>query len=286
VLAIEIRDLHHTYMSGTPFAQEALRGVTLSVDHKEFVAIIGSTGSGKSTLLQHMNGLLLPQAGEAWVLGQKVGDRNTDLREMRRQVGLVLQRPEDQVFEQYAGDDVAYGPRLAGLDRPRLRERVRWAMEQVGLDFGVYRDRLTTSLSGGERRKVALAGVLAMRPRILLLDEPTAGLDPAAHLQLLDRLLAYHANGMTIVFATHDMDDVALLAERVYVLHEGRLVLSGSKREVFANHHQLQEIGLGLPSASQIAEALRARSLHVGDAFTLDEAEQAILDALQGKGRA
>ena len=263
---IEVRGVHHTYMAGTPLAQEALRGVTLSIERGEIVAIIGSTGSGKSTLLQHMNGLLLAQQGEVWILGQRVGDRNTDLREVRQRVGLVLQRPEDQVFEQYVGDDVAYGPRLGGLSRPELRERVRWAMEQVGLDFEAYRDRLTPSLSGGERRKVALAGVLAMQPLVLLLDEPTAGI--------------------TIVLATHDMDDVARLAGRIYVLHEGQVVLSGSRREVFARRAELERIGLDVPFAARLTDALRTRGMQLCDALTLDEAEQAILDAVHERAAA
>jgi energy-coupling factor transporter ATPase len=283
---IEVRGIHHTYMAGTPLAQEALRGVTLSIERGEIVAIIGSTGSGKSTLLQHMNGLLLAQRGEVWVLDQRVGDRNTDLREVRQRVGLVLQRPEDQVFEQYVGDDVAYGPRLGGLSRPELRERVRWAMEQVGLDFEAYRDRLTPSLSGGERRRVALAGVLAMQPLVLLLDEPTAGLDPAAHLELLHRLLELRAQGITIVLATHDMDDVARLAGRIYVLHEGQVVLSGSRREVFARRGELERIGLDVPFAARLTDALRRRGMQLCDALTLDEAEQAILGALHERATA
>jgi energy-coupling factor transporter ATPase len=279
---IDVQNIHHTYMAGTPLAQEALRGVTLSIERGEIVAIIGSTGSGKSTLLQHMNGLLRAQQGDVWVLGQRVRDRDTDLRELRRQVGLVLQRPEDQVFEQYVGDDIAYGPRLRGLGRAELRERVRWAMEKVGLDFGEYRDRLTATLSGGERRKVGLAGVLAMQPLVLLLDEPTAGLDPTAHRELLRRLLELRALGMTIIFATHDMEDVACLADRIYVLHNGQLILSGSTRDVFAHREELQRIGLDAPFAARLVDLLAARGMRLPDLLTLEEAEQAVSQALSG----
>jgi len=279
---IEVRELHHTYMAGTPMARVSLRGISLHVERGEVIAIIGSTGSGKSTLLQHMNGLIRPQRGEVWVNGEQVGDRRTDLRKIRRTVGLVFQRPGDQLFEQYVGDDVAYGPRLAGMRKPELRERVRWALEQVGLDFEAYRDRLTASLSGGERRRVGLATVLAMRPQVLLLDEPTAGLDPAAHAEFLKRLMQFHADGVTIVLATHDMDDVALLASRVYVLDQGRTVLQGTTREVFSHEVQLAEIGLGVPFAVSVTHHLRERGIDVDtDALTLDCAEQAILRVLQ-----
>lgn len=282
---IAVEDLHHTYMRDTPLARPSLRGIDLHVNKGEVCAIVGATGSGKSTLLQHMNGLLRPQRGRVWVDGQDTGQPSTDLRAIRRTVGLVFQRPGDQLFEQYVGDDIAYGPRLTGMGRAELRERVRWAMEQVGLGFDEYRDRLTALLSGGERRRVGLAGVLAMRPQVLLLDEPTAGLDPRAHAELLDRLFQFHADGLTIVLASHDMDDVALLARRVYVLHEGRIVLEGPTRKVFAQGPQLRSMGLGVPPMAALMEGLSARGLHVPrDVLTIAEAEQAVLAALRDWG--
>jgi len=280
---IEVRGLCHTYLAGTPLAQASLRGIDLTVDEGQVAALIGATGSGKSTLLQHLNGLLRPQQGRVWVSGHDLGDSRTDLRQIRRLVGLVFQRPEDQLFEAYVGDDVAYGPRQGGLHGAELRERVQWAMGLVGLDFERYKDRLTATLSGGERRKAGLAGVLALRPTVLLLDEPTAGLDPAARGDLLANLSALRRQGMTMLIATHNMDDVAALADVVYVLQEGRVALQGGPREVFAQVGALQALGLSVPSVVQLMVAVRARGLAVPlDVLTLDEAEAAILAAVQG----
>jgi energy-coupling factor transport system ATP-binding protein len=243
--------------------------------------------------LQHLNGLLRPQAGQVRVLGRDLGAPGTDLRRIRRSVGLVFQRPEDQIFEQYVGDDVAYGPRLVGMGKPELRERVRWALELVGLEFERYVDRMANTLSGGERRKVGLAGVLALRPQVLLLDEPTAGLDPQARADLLDRLSGLHDRGMTLLIATHNMDDVAALADRVYVLEKGRVALHGPTRQVFSQVDRLRTLGLGVPAAVTIMAAFRDRvadlpvagplgpSIDVPiDMLTLGEAERAILGAL------
>jgi energy-coupling factor transporter ATPase len=281
---IVARGLHHAYLSGTPMAQVSLRDIDLHVNRDEIVALVGPTGSGKSTLLQHLNGLLRPQEGKVWVDGHELGDPRTDLRLIRRTVGLVFQRPEDQIFEQYVGDDVAYGPRIGGMSKPALRERVRWAMELVGLDFEQYKDRLTNTLSGGERRKVGLAGVLALRPSVLLLDEPTAGLDPAARADLLERLSALHSEGVTLVLSTHNMDDVASLADRVYVLQDGQMALNGATRQVFSRIAQLRAFGLDVPAAVSIMAALRKRGLSVPlDVLSLAEAENAIVEALSGR---
>lgn len=289
---IQVRGLCHTYMAGTPLAQASLRGIDFGLDEGQTVALVGATGSGKSTLLQHLNGLLRPQAGQVRVLGYDLGDPKTDLRQVRRRMGLVFQRPGDQLFEQYVGDDVAYGPRLAGMGGADLRERVRWAMEFVGLGFEAYKDRLTFTLSGGERRKVGLAGVLALRPRVLLLDEPTAGLDPLARTELLARLQCLcdgpssdgpSSDGLSLVVATHNMDDVAALADRVYVLQDGQVALQGSTRQVFAQVGKLEALGLEVPSTVAVMAALRERGLPVPpDALTLDEAERAIEQAVEG----
>jgi len=278
---IVVNGLHHAYLSGTPMAQVSLRDIDMHVNRGEIVALVGPTGSGKSTLLQHLNGLLRPQAGQVWVDGQELGNPRTDLRLIRRTVGLVFQRPEDQIFEQYVGDDIAYGPRVGGMSKPALRERVHWAMELVGLDFEQFKDRLTNTLSGGERRKVGLAGVLALRPSVLLLDEPTSGLDPVARADLLERLSALHSEGMTLVLSTHNMDDVASLAGRVYVLQNGHMALNGATRQVFGQVEQLRAFGLDVPAAVSIMAALRERGLSVPlDTLTLAEAENAILEAL------
>jgi energy-coupling factor transport system ATP-binding protein len=271
---IEVRDLHYTYLQGTPHEVAALQGVDLTVEQGDTVGLIGPTGSGKSTLLQHLNGLLRPQAGEVRIDGHDTRDPRADLRTIRRQVGLVFQNPEDQLFERYAGDDVAFGPRNLGLSPSEIRQRVRWAMEAVGLDFEGFKDRLTMSLSEGERRRLALAGVLALKPEVLVLDEPTAGLDPKGRKDLLKWLMRWRGEQEgTIVLASHNMEDLAQLADRVYVLVEGRMVLSGSPREVFSQSEVLTRHGLGTPLAVTVMHALRARGLPVrADAITIAEA--------------
>jgi len=279
---IQVRGLSHTYMQGTPLAQVSLHGVDLTVERGEVVALVGATGSGKSTLLQHLNGLFRPQQGQVRVLGYDLGDPTVDLRAVRRAVGLVLQRPGDQLFEHFVGDDVAFAPRQMGLRGAELRERVRWAMAQVELDMQAYQDRPVATLSGGERRKVGLAGVLALRPQILLLDEPTAGLDPLARAELIDRLHTWRAEGLTMVIATHNMDDVATLADRVLVLAHGKVALCGPTRAVFAEADRLHAMALDLPFAAALMVALRRRGLDVPlDVLTLDEAERTILAFLR-----
>ena len=275
---IVVHDLYHTYMPGTPFACEALRGVDFELSAGETVGIVGSTGAGKSTLLQHLNGLYRPQRGQVQVLGHDLSDPRLDLRQVRQLIGLVFQRPEQQLFAQYVGDDIAYGPRTFGLTGNELRERVRWAMDAVGLDFAAFKDRLTWTLSGGEQRKAALAGVLALQPQVLILDEPTAGLDPQARRELLSHLEELRSEGIGLVVASHNMEDIAILTERVYVLHEGRVVLQGPTRQVLMQVARLRELGLDAPPAVAILDALRARGLPLpANALTLEEAEGAIV---------
>ena len=271
---IKVRNLHYTYSRGTPHEAVALRGVDLTVERGETVGLIGPTGSGKSTLLQHLNGLLRPQSGQVRIDGHDTGDPRADLRTIRRRVGLVFQNPEDQLFERYAGDDVAFGPRNLGLSRSEIRERVCWAMEAVGLDFEAFQDRLTLSLSEGERRRLALAGVLALKPEVLVLDEPTAGLDPRGRKDLLAWLIRWREEQEgTIVLASHNMEDLAQLANRLYVLVEGRAVLNGNPRKVFSRSEVLAGYGLETPLAVSVMHALRFRGLPVrADAITIAEA--------------
>jgi energy-coupling factor transport system ATP-binding protein len=284
---IQVRNLHHTYLQGTPHEAVALRGVDLTVERGETVGLIGPTGSGKSTLLQHLNGLLRPQSGEVWINGQDTGDPCTDLRTIRRRVGLVFQNPEDQLFERYAGDDVAFGPRNLKLSQSEVRQRVRWAMEAVGLDFEGFKDRLSMSLSEGERRRLALAGVLALKPEVLVLDEPTAGLDPKGRKDLLEWLIRWREEQEgTIVLASHNMEDLARLADRLYVLVEGRIILNGTPREVFFQFDVLDRHGLGTPLAVSVMHVLQARGLPVHtNAITVAEAA-AEIEALLNKGSA
>ncbi|HYM69374.1 MAG TPA: energy-coupling factor transporter ATPase [bacterium] len=281
---VHVEDLWHTYMQGTPFAQTALRGVTMEIRAGEVVGIIGHTGSGKSTLMQYLNGLLRPARGRVRVAGHDLARPDVDIAAVRRFVGVVFQDPEDQVFEPLVGDDVAYGPRQLGLAPAELRERVRWGMDAVGLPFEAFKDRYTYTLSGGELRKAALAGVLAMRPRVLVLDEPTSGLDPGARGDLRERLQALRArDGLTLVLVSHDMDEVARISDRVYVLHAGAVVASGPPRDVFTRADALAPYGLMPPHATQVCGRLRARGVPVRvDALTIEEAGDAIAALLRG----
>jgi energy-coupling factor transporter ATPase len=273
-----VRNLTHAYGRGTPLEVPSLTDVSLEVKRGDIVGVIGPTGSGKSTLLQHLCGLIRPQTGQVQVNGVNLADPEIDLREIRHRVGMVFQLPEDQLFERYVGDDVAFGPRNQGLDRETIRERVRAALESVGLPFEDFKDRITVALSGGERRKVALAGVLAMTPEALLLDEPTAGLDPRGRRELLTLLKRWHTErDLTIIISSHNMDDLACLAHRVYVIDEGRNALDGTTREVFAQAFLLRELGLEIPSMTAITTALSDAGLPVKrDVLSLDEAVEAI----------
>jgi len=273
-----VRDLAYTYQIGTPFEAVALQGAHFELHAGEVAAIVGHSGSGKSTLIQHLNGLIRPQEGLVRVAGLDLGDRNLDLASIRRRVGLVFQFPEQQLFEPTVGDDVAFGPRRLGCDRQEVRRRVREAMDTVGLGFEAYKDRYTFGLSGGETRRVAIAGVLALEPSVLILDEPTAGLDPRGRDDLLATLLDLRAQrGTAVAIVSHDMEQVAALAERVWVMSHGKTVLSGTPREVFGQAETLRQLGLGLPQVTQLMHELAARGLPAPtDVVTLADAEEVI----------
>ncbi len=282
---IACEGVSYTYLRGTPMEAVALRGVSLEVRAGELVAIIGPTGSGKSTLIQHFNGLLRPTGGTVRVAGQDLWAPWADRLRARQQVGLVFQFPEDQLFEETVRRDVAYGPRNLGLPEATVAGRVDEALRQVGLDPALFGERSPFTLSGGEMRRAALAGVLAMRPQVLVLDEPTAGLDPRGKDELLARIDALHGEGLAIVVVTHNMDEAARLADRIIVLHEGRIVFQGTPREVFARDEDLRRIGLDIPQAARLVRRLRARGLPVADALTISDARAAIVTALRGPRR-
>ena len=262
---IEINDLHHTYLRNTPLEVTALYGVNMEIYKGEAVGIIGRTGAGKSTVVQHFNGLIRPrEPGKVIVDGQDLSDPKVDVRRIRQKVGLVFQYPEQQLFERLVGDDVAFGPKKLGMDQAERRERVKWAMEMVGLDFDEFKDRFTFSLSGGEMRKAALAGVMALRPEVLILDESTSGVDPRSRSELLGRLLALHKeHGLTLVFVSPNMEDMAELVDRIYVMDDGRTVMDGSTREIFSQPEKLRQHGLGVPQVTEIAHTLIARGIAV-----------------------
>lgn len=255
---IEVEHLVHDYMQGTPLEVRALHDVNLRAYPGEIVGLLGHTGSGKSTAVQHLNGLLRGSSGRVVVMGQDLAAPHVDLRQIRRQVGLVFQFPEAQLFERFVGDDIAFGPRNLGVSREEVRARVRRAMGAVGLGFEEFKDRQTFALSGGQRRRVALAGVLALEPRVLVLDEPTAGLDPAARRQLLDYILALHDQGVTLVIISHNMDELATICHRLVVLAEGRTVMDGPPAAIFAQGDRLRELGLDVPVATALMEQLAA----------------------------
>jgi energy-coupling factor transport system ATP-binding protein len=253
-----VEHLAHYYMRATPLEVQAIADINLTVQGGEILGVLGHTGSGKSTAIQHLNGLLRPHGGTVRVFDQDMADPKLDVRAIRRRVGLVFQLPEAQLFEQYVGDDIAYGPRKLNLSREEVRARVRRAMEAVGLGFEEFKDRLTFRLSGGQMRRVALAGVLALEPEVLVLDEPTAGLDPQARRQLMEHILALRARGITLVIISHNMEEMAEICDRLVVIAEGRTVMQGTPEEVFSHAGELHELGLGVPDVTTVVDALVA----------------------------
>jgi energy-coupling factor transport system ATP-binding protein len=262
---IQISDLHHNYLRDTPLEVVALQGVSMEIYRGESVGIIGRTGAGKSTVVQHFNGLIRPlEQGKVIVGGQDMSDASIDVRSIRQKIGLVFQYPEQQLFERLVGDDIAFGPKKLGMEQADRRERVKWAMEMVGLDFEGFKDRYTFSLSGGEMRKAALAGVLALQPEMLILDESTSGVDPRGRKELLDRLFVLHKDhGLTLVFVSPNMEDMAGLVDRIYVMDEGRTVMSGTTREIFSQPEKLRQHGLGVPQVTEVAHELISRNIPV-----------------------
>ena len=278
-MPIVIEGLSYVYMSGGPYETRALDNVSLTIGDGEFVGLIGHTGSGKSTLVQHLNGLLMPSSGRILVDGLDVADKNTDRRAIRRKVGLVFQYPENQLFEETVAKDIAFGPRNLGLDEAEIDRRVRDAMRRVALDYGELAERSVFELSGGQMRRVAIAGVLAMEPRVLVLDEPCAGLDPRGREEILGLISSLHAeSGATIVMVSHSMDDVASLAERVIVMDHGKVAMDGTPREVFSRGEELRAIGLDVPQAVELADKLRARGFDVPQGtYRIEEIRECIL---------
>ena len=280
---IECRHLTHVYLKGTPLEAVALQDVTLSIEAGEFVGLIGPTGSGKTTLIQHLNALLRPTGGEVRVAGINPADARADVKTLRQQVGLVFQYPEHQLFEETVYDDVAYGPRNLGLTEDQVRERVGESLALVGVDPGRFGRRSPFSLSGGEMRRVAIAGVLAMRPRVLVLDEPAAGLDPKGKEEILGQIRTLHeAQGLTVLLVTHSMDEAAQLVKRLVVLARGQIVMDGPVREIFRRAQDLTALGLGVPAITALMLRLRSAGMAVTpDVLTVDEARAAIGKVLQ-----
>jgi energy-coupling factor transport system ATP-binding protein len=270
-------------MHDTPLQVKAVDGVSLEVYQGEVLGIIGHTGSGKSTVIQHFNALLRPHQGQVTIFGQDVNGANLDVKTIRRRVGLVFQSPEAQLFEQYVGDDIAYGPRNLKLSREEVRERVRQAMEAVGLGFEAFKDRVTFSLSGGEMRRVALAGVLALQPEVLVLDEPPAGLDPQGRRQLLDHILTLQREqGLTLVLISHNMEELAQVCQRVCVISEGKVVVTDTPAQVFGQPDLLRNLGLDIPPVTEAVYQLQQAGLLPGNnpALSVSQALDFLSEAL------
>jgi len=273
---ITVEGLKHAYLRGTPLESPSLRGVDLQIARGDITGLIGPTGSGKSTLMQHLNGLIRPQAGRVVVDGEDWTDPALNVRQARQKVGLLFQQPEDQLFERYVGDDVAFGPRQLKLDPAEVRRRVKDAMDAVGLPFETFKDRLTQTLSGGEQRRAALAGLLAMEPSVLVVDEPTSGLDPRGRAEVLAIFRKINQTGVTIIFGSHRMEDVLALCERVVALHEGRVSRTGPVRAILGRTDGDMPVLPLVLAASRLCEA--GWPIQV-TALTVPEIVEAILRA-------
>lgn len=281
-MSIKIENLTYVYMPKTPFEKKALDNVSLEIEDGEFLAVIGHTGSGKSTLIQHLNGLLKPASGKIYVDGTDITDKDTKLVDIRKKVGLVFQYPEYQLFEETIAKDIAYGPTNLELNEDEILRRVKKSMEMVGLDYDEYKDISPFELSGGQKRRVAIAGVIAMEPNVLILDEPTAGLDPAGRDDILEQIKFLHEKyNMTIIFVSHSMEDVGKLAEKIIVMNDGHIELQGKPKEVFREIDTLERIGLAVPQVTYLMRALKRKGFNVSeDIFTVEKAKSELLNIL------
>ena len=278
-MPIELKNLTHTYSEGSAFQATAIRDVNLTIEDGEFIAVVGHTGSGKSTLVQHLNGLLKPTGGQVLIDGEDLNAPGADRRRIRQKVGLVFQYPEYQLFEETVARDIAFGPKNLGLSAGEIDARVRRAMAHVHLDYDKYAQRSPFELSGGQMRRVAIAGVLAMEPKVLILDEPTAGLDPRGRDRILGMVQELHARGgTTVIMVSHSMDDVARLATRLVVMSRGELVATGTPREIFRQVDMMESIGLGVPEAARLCALLRQRGVKLpDDLYTPEEMRDSLL---------
>lgn len=284
-MSITVENLTYTYSKGLPNETRALEDVSFRLEPGEFAAIIGHTGSGKSTLVQQLNGLLRPDSGKITVGEVCITDPSTKMTEVRRKVGLVFQYPEYQLFEETVAKDVAFGPKQVGMTGEELDRVVEESIRLTGLDYEEVKERSPFELSGGQKRRVAIAGVLAMKPEILILDEPTAGLDPSAHRDVLELIRRIHRQErMTILLVSHNMGDIAELADRVLVMNRGKLVMNGTPAEVFSRGEPLWEMGLGLPPATEFVERLKGRMPGIDAAqLSIEDAAKEICRYLKGR---
>lgn len=284
-MSLKLTGVCHTYQPNSPYETHALADINLEIEEGEFVGIIGHTGSGKSTLVQHFNGLLKPTAGKVTVDGIELGAKSVRMKEIRQKVGLVFQYPEHQLFEETVYEDIAFGPKNLGLPPHQVIKRVKRAMEMVGLEYERYKDASPFILSGGEKRRAAIAGVLAMGPKYLVLDEPTAGLDPRGRDEILERIdRLYHREGITVILVSHSMDDVARLARRLIVINQGKIFYSAETRQVFTAYRELQQMGLDIPTVTKLLIRLKEKGWPIRtDLFTIEEARAEIVKTVRGR---
>lgn len=279
-MSIKVENLTHIYNESLAFETKAIDDVTFEIPTGEFAGIIGHTGSGKSTLIQHLNGILKPKSGTITINDTIITSPDTKMPEVRKKIGLVFQYPEYQLFEETVYKDVAFGPENLGLEEEEIDRRVRESLALVGVDFEEFSERSPFELSGGQKRRVAIAGVIAMEPELLILDEPTAGLDPNAHKNILNMIRNIKdRREITVILVSHNMDDIARLADRVFVMHKGKLIKSGTPREIFKNPEELNAIGLDVPSSSAFAAELNSRGFNIGNVLTIDELADEIVAA-------
>ncbi len=281
---IHLDEVYYTYNIDMPFETKALKNINLEIQKGEFIGLIGHTGCGKTTLIQHFNGLLTPTSGKVYVEGIDTSKKGIDLKSIRRKVGLVFQYPENQLFEETVYKEVAFGPKKFGLPEDKIENRVREALKMVDLDYNLYAERSPFSLSGGEMRRVALASILSIRPEMLVLDEPTANLDPQSRNKILSEIKAIHNNfGITIVLVSHNMEKIAEMVDRLLVMHKGEIIMDSSPRDIFANHaNDLLQVGLGLPQVTQCMYELKERGKKVyTGVLTVDEAAKEILSRMK-----
>lgn len=281
-MEITVQNVHYAYSQDGPTQRAALTDVSFTLPAGQFVALIGHTGSGKSTLVQLLNGLIKPTSGKVWVDGKDITTDDAARREARRKVGLVFQYPEYQLFEETVKEDIAFGPKKMGMTEEEIEARVKEVAGLVGLSEEMM-DKSPFELSGGQKRRVAIAGVLAMDPQVLILDEPTAGLDPGGREEILENIRALHeTTGKTILLVSHSMEDVARFAERILVMSEGALKMDGSPKEIFREEEALRDIGLGVPEITKVMKGLREKGIMLPeDIFTAKEAAEAIMTALE-----
>lgn len=283
---IETKDLSYVYSEGTPYEKRALNGVSINIEEGKITAVIGHTGSGKSTLMQQLNGLIKPTGGKIYFDGRDIWENPKEIRQLRFKVGLVFQYPEYQLFDETVGGDIAFGPKNMGLDEKEITRRVRFASEMVSLDEKLL-NKSPFELSGGEKRRAAIAGVIAMMPRAIVLDEPTAGLDPRGRDEILGRLLEYkRMTDTTMVIVSHSMEDVAYMADSVLVMNKGKLMMHGSVSEVFSRADELKSVGLNVPDVTKIFMELKSAGVGIrDDIFTVKDGADEIKRYIEAKGR-